>query len=389
MQSTQDINILVSGAGIAGLTVAYWLIQYGFTVTLTERAPYLRKGGQALDLRGPALEVAQKMGILDTIKSNSTKLTGMSVIDAATGSEIYRNTEQTLTSGRLDSPDVEILRDELCRILYESINGKARFLFDNAITAIEQDLTGARITFTRTAPERFDLVIGADGLRSNVRKLVFGSDETFVKYLGYYVAVFTMPNFLGLDHWEVGYQHEGTPVATCIGKEKDHDIRAYLGFAAPQPLVYNHQDLTAQKKLVATHTPEVGKVLPQMVRYMQDTDQFYFDSVNQVIMPCWSKGRVTLLGDAGYSVSLSLGQGTTVAMTGAYVLAGELALHAGRIPAALNSYETLLRDYVASNQALAFDAQSGPEPTGDITDGPRDLGQSVIPFSLKTYTDLL
>jgi 2-polyprenyl-6-methoxyphenol hydroxylase-like FAD-dependent oxidoreductase len=389
MNSTKKINVLISGASIAGLTTAYWLIKYGFDVTVVERASGIRAGGQALDVRGPALEVAEKMGILNALKTNSTKLTGMSMVDAVTDEEIYRNTEQTLTGGRLDSNDVEILRDDLCQILLDIVGSNARFLFNNSIASIEQDGLGAHVIFTNAPPQHFDLVIGADGLRSNVRKLVFGNDEGFVRYLGHYVAIFTMPNFLELDRWEVFYQHEGIPVAACIGKEKESNIRAYLGFANPEPINYDYRSITAQKDLVAERTPQVGNVLPQIVRYMYEADNFYFDSVNQVMMDSWSKGLVTLVGDAGYSVSVSLGQGTTVAMVGGYVLASELAAHMGNISKALESYEELLRDYVINNQALAYDSRTEPAAEDHDPTNVRDLGQSVVPFTFKNYTDIL
>jgi len=389
MQPSKKIDILISGASIAGLTTAYWLIKYGFNVTVVERASHIRAGGQALDVRGPALEVAEKMGILNALKTNSTKLTGMSMVDAATGEETYRNTEQTLTGGRLDSNDVEILRDDLCQILLDGVGNNARFLFNNSIVSIDQDSLGANVVFTNAPQQRFYLVIGADGLRSNVRKLVFGKDKEFVKYLGHYVAIFTMPNFLGLDRWEVFYQHEGIPIAACIAKEKESDIRAYLGFETPEAINYDYRNTIAQKDLVAERTPQVGNVLPQIVRYMYEADNFYFDSVNQVIMDSWSKGLVTLVGDAGYSVSVSLGQGTTVAMVGGYVLASELAAQTNDISKALQCYEELLRDYVINNQKLAYESRSEPAVEDYDSTDVRDLGQSVVPFTFKNYTEIV
>jgi len=158
-----DIQILVSGASIAGLSTAYWLARYGFNVIVVERAPHLRPGGQALDVRGPALEVAARMDILATIRDQSTKLTGISQVDS-TCKEIFRSTERTLTGGRFDSPDVEIMRVNLCKVLYEAVGNTVEYIFGDSIASLTQGESGVDVTFETAAPRRFDLIIGADGL---------------------------------------------------------------------------------------------------------------------------------------------------------------------------------------------------------------------------------
>jgi 2-polyprenyl-6-methoxyphenol hydroxylase-like FAD-dependent oxidoreductase len=394
MELIKDKRVLISGASIAGLSTAYWLTKYGFQVTIVERAAHIRPGGQAVDVRGPALEVAERMGILDEIRRNSTKLKGMSIVDAVSGEEIYRNNEQTLTGGRHDSPDVEILRDDLCKVLFEAVGDKAEYTFNDSIVTLKQDETGVEVTFSNALPRRFDLVIGADGIRSNVRKIAFGPDSEFIRYLGHYVAVFTMPNYFGLDHWEMIFQHEGTPVSVCIAKEKNSEARTYLGFSSDQPIQYDYHDVAVQKQLVADRAASLGGMMSKIKELMQDSTNFYFDSVNQTIMDTWSNGRVVLVGDAGYSVSLSLGQSTSVAMVGAYVLTGELTDHWTDLPTAFTNYEKELRDYVASNQQLAYDTSRAPQQAlGDTSeDGTTvdsdtlpDFGQSVIPLTLKDY----
>ncbi|SEL72041.1 2-polyprenyl-6-methoxyphenol hydroxylase [Chitinophaga rupis] len=388
MGSLTVINVLVSGASIAGLSTAYWLTKHGFRVTVVERAPHIRPGGQALDVRGPALEVAARMGILEAIRNNSTKLKGMSVVDASSGKEMFSNTGRTMTGGKLDSPDVEILRDDLCHVLFQAVGDQVTYIFNDTIVSLDQDGTGVDVTFVNAAPQRFDLVIGADGLRSNVRRIVFGADEQFMRYLGHYVATFTMPNFLDLDHWEVFFQHEGVPVAACIVKEKDSEARTYLGFSTDQPLDYDYRDVTAQKQLLAGRVPDVGTEIRKIKEYMLDSPDFYFDSMNQIIMDSWSKERVVLVGDAGYSVSPATGQGTTIAMVGAYFLAGELAAHRHDLRTGLNSYENELREYVSNNQKLAYDSGAEEQPTfGSFTDQDSvpDFGLAVIPITLKNY----
>ncbi|EAQ81521.1 FAD-dependent monooxygenase [Blastopirellula marina] len=397
-----DMKILVSGASIAGLTTAYWLDRYGFDVTVVERAPHLRPGGQALDVRGPGLEIAERMGILATIRDRSTKLTGISQVDS-TGNETFRSTERTLTGGRFDSPDVEIMRDDLCRVLHKAVGDTVEYLFDDSITSLTPDESGVDVAFETAASRRFDLVIGADGLHSRVRKLAFGPEEQFLLRLGNsYVAVFGMPNFLGLDHWEVMYQHEDASVgvgAMVMGLRKDADARAYVGFTSTEPVEYDHRDIEAQKRLVADRVTDGGWVLPQIVEHMLRAPDFHFDSISQIRMDSWSRGRVVLVGDAGYSVALATGQGTTVAMVGSYVLAGELATCKADLVAGIAAYEDGLREYVLRNQDVALEQNAHQEMTnsgepieakdGIVSDDLPDFGQMVEPIALKNYVGLI
>jgi hypothetical protein len=244
-----NLEILVSGASVAGLSAAYWLSHYGFKVTVVERAPQLRPGGQALDVRGAAaIEVAERMGILATIRARSTKLVGMSMVDA-TGMETFRSEERSLTGGRFDSPNVEILRDHLVDVLYDAVRERADFIFNDSIASLRQDDAGVDVSFVEAPLRRFDLVIGADGVRSNVRRLAFGPDEKFIRYLGSYIAVFSVPNFLGLDHWQVFCQ-DGEIGGGLLVMAKEDPARTYLGFNAAEPLDYDYRDIAAQKQLL-------------------------------------------------------------------------------------------------------------------------------------------
>ncbi|WP_347049223.1 FAD-dependent monooxygenase [Flavobacterium olei] len=386
METEKKIKVLISGASVAGLTTAYWLLEYGFNVTIVERAPYIRAGGQALDVRGPALEVAERMGILEDIHVNSTHLNGMIIVDASSGKELSRTTEHTITRGKHDSPDVEVLRDDLLRVLLKAVGSKAEYIFNDTIVSISSEKEGVDVTFSNASAKQFDLVIGADGLHSNVRKKVFGDEKQYMRYLGHYVAIFTIPNILDLDHWEVIYQHNDAPVAAYIVKERESAARVYLGFSNDTPLEYDYHDINIQKRMITERTANVGKDIPKILEYMQESKNFYFDSMNQILMDTWSKGKVTLVGDAGYSVSVSLGQGTTVAMVGAYVLAGELATHKNDLQKGLNSYEVALRDYVELNQKLAYNSNDEiqQESMADPNHIP-DFTQSIVPFKLKEY----
>ncbi|MFI5937925.1 FAD-dependent monooxygenase [Actinoplanes sp. NPDC051494] len=380
-------RILVSGASVAGLTVAYWLDRYGFEVTVVERSAGLRPGGQALDVRGPALEVARRMGVLDEFRKRTTQLRGMSMVDG-TGAETYRTTERTLTGGRLDSEDLEVLRDDLVDILHTACGAGVRFVFDDRITALRQDASGIDAEFRTAAPARYAAVIGADGAHSGTRRLVFGPEEPFLRYLGGYVAVMTIPNFLRLDRWQTFLMGDDDAGAGIIGLDDSGTARAYLGFESTEPVGYDYRDEHAQKRLLAERTAGLGWVVPQIVEHMLDgAPGFHFDARIQVIMEHWTKGRVALVGDAGYAVSLTTGQGASMAMAGAYVLAGEIAAAGTDLAAGIGRYEDEVREYVLRNQAAARElndrdhddeAPSGP---GDFT----DFGTLVEDLSLKGY----
>jgi 2-polyprenyl-6-methoxyphenol hydroxylase-like FAD-dependent oxidoreductase len=204
-----------------------------------------------------------------------------------------------------------------------------------------------------------------------------------------------MPNVLGLDHWEVFYNNADASVgAMVMGLQKDADVRAYVGFSAPKPIDYDYRDIEAQKHLVADRIAGGGWVLPQIVEHMMRATDFHFDSTSQIRMDSWSRGRIVLVGDAGYSVALASGQGTTVAIVGAYVLAGELATHRDDLVAGAAAYEDELRDYVIRNQDVALETNidmktiSGkPKGAEETTpsDGLPDFGQLVLPIALKNY----
>jgi 2-polyprenyl-6-methoxyphenol hydroxylase-like FAD-dependent oxidoreductase len=375
-------RVLVSGASIAGLTAAYWLDRYGFTVTVVERAATPRPGGQALDVRGPALEVARRTGVLDEFRERTTQLRGMSMVDNA-GTEIYSTTERTLTGGRLDSEDLEVLRDDLVDILHRACGTRVRFVFGDKIAALQQDEHGIDVEFDHAPPARYDVVIGADGAHSGTRRLVFGPEKPFLRYMGGYVAIMTIPNFLGLDHWQTFLMGEGDAGAGVIGLDGSGTARAYLGFESKEPVEYDYRDEDAQKQLLAERSVGLGWVVPQILEHMKDAAGFHFDARIQVIMEQWTRGRVALVGDAGYAVSLTTGQGASMAMVGAYVLAGEIAAASDDPAAGIARYEDEVREYVLRNQAAArqLNDQNQGSDAGELT----DFGTMTEDLKLKEY----
>ncbi|MEV0228044.1 FAD-dependent monooxygenase [Nonomuraea sp. NPDC050786] len=347
------MKALISGASIGGPVLAYWLRRHGYETTLVERAPAPRKGGQAVDIRGAALTVVEKMGVIDRIRALRTTMRGMSMVDGE-GNELMRSYEETISGGRFDSPDLEIMRDDLTAILTAATEGAA-YVYGDSIAALAQDGDGVDVTFESGRRERYDYVFGADGLHSDVRRLVFGPEEPFLSHLGMYVSIFTADNFLGLDRWQTWFR-EGDAGGAVFSDRDAAVMRVNLGFGAG-PIAYDHRDVEQQKRLVQEHCEGLGWEVPKLLAAMWQADDFYFDAMAQVKMERWSKGRVALIGDAGYCASSLSGQGTSLALVGAYVLAQEL----GRDPrAAFDRYEERMRPFVARNQALALENPGGP-----------------------------
>ncbi|WP_018350499.1 FAD-dependent monooxygenase [Longispora albida] len=353
-------NVLISGAGVAGSALAYWLRRNGFSVTVVERAPQLRSGGQAVDIRGAALDVIDQMGLGEQARAARTRMRGMTMLDGQ-GNELFRSEEHTLSAGRLDSEDIELLREDLGAMLFEkATDAHAEYVFGDSITALRQEEHGVVAQFEHGGFRTFDLVIGADGMHSAVRRLAFGPEAQFVSHLGKYLAIFPAPNFLGLDNWQVWFQDFATETGGGIYPVRENsELRVTLGFGS-EPIEYDYRDTAWQKQAVRDRLGGLGWEAPKLLELMAGAPDFYFDAMAQVKMDTWSQGRVTLVGDAAYCASPLSGQGTSLALAGAYVLAAELGRAGATHEEALAAYEERMRPFVALNQALATENPAGP-----------------------------
>ncbi|MBV9445425.1 MAG: FAD-dependent monooxygenase [Streptosporangiaceae bacterium] len=340
METNRDI--LISGASVAGPALAYWLSRYGFKPTVVERAPALRGGGYAVDFRGKVhLGVLSKMGVLDSIQAQQTRLSSITYVDQD-GRPVSR-----MPAG-IFAGDVEILRGDLGRILYDATSDGSEYVFGDSITGISQRPDGVHVTFSRGAPRVFGLVIGADGLHSNVRKLVFGEDGGPVRDLGYYVSIYTVPDSLVQER--AGLLHS-VPGRTAGVFSAGRQAIAQFYFSSTDA-GYDHQDVEQQQKILVDAFTGVGWRVPDLLDAMREAPDFYFDSVSQVYLDRWSSGRVALIGDAACAAGPG-GNGTGNAVVAAYVLAGELAATNGDYRTAFDRYERLMRPYIAKGQKQA------------------------------------
>ncbi|MCP2166205.1 FAD-dependent monooxygenase [Goodfellowiella coeruleoviolacea] len=346
VRATPRRTVLISGASIAGPALAYWLTRRGHAVTVVERAGAVRSGGYPVDVRGTALEVVRRMGILPRLRDAHIDLRRLTFLDGD-GGEVASVRPHAVTGGA-EGRDLEVRRGDLTDALHAAVRDDVEFLFNDSIAALDQSGDRVDVTFRGGVERTFDLVFGADGVHSRTRELVFGPEERFHRYLGYCFAVFTTRNTFGLANEAVMWNTPGRAAALyAVG---DADVHAFLTFAAPQPPFDAFADPRAHRDLVAAVFADAGWEVPGVLAAMREADDVFFDGVSQIRMPRWSSGRVALVGDAAYAPSFLTGQGTSLALVGAYMLAASLA---GRDhTAGFAAYEHDTREFVAVNQAL-------------------------------------
>jgi len=356
----KDKTVLICGAGISGPTLAFWLQAAGFRTTLVENAPALRTGGYVIDFWGLGYDIADRLGLASDIERVGYHMRELQIVNdrgkrvAGFGTRVFRE----LTGGRF----VTLGRSDLSRLLFEKVKRTTEVIFGNEIIGLQENADGVQVQFKHGGDRRFDLVIGADGLHSTVRKLVFGPQELFEKHLGYIVAAFEVCGYRPRDEdVYVIYSEPGRMVAR-FALHDDRTLFLFV-FVADVGSAKAMTDLSAQKAVLrerfGTDRWECQRILGELDR----TQDLYFDRVSQIKMKRWSKGRVALVGDAAFCVSLMAGQGSALAMTAAYVLAGEIAKGGGRHDEAFGKYEGLLRAYIGSKQqgAERFAAAFAPK----------------------------
>lgn len=344
------MNVLIAGASMAGLTAAHWFARLGHQVTVVERAEGLRPGGAPIDVRGRALGTAERMGILARIEAEKVSIVEpMPVLDA-TGKPVA-SLDLRWFANETDQ-DVEITRDRLNKILHSVVPPEVTFRFNSSVTSIADGPGGVDVGLSDGRQGRYDLVVGADGLHSTVRKLAFGPEKNFVRHFGYYVALVDLP-----AHRDWQRAMLNVPGLTIAVRDAGDGPQAMMLAASPE-IDYDHRDLPAQRRMIDQFLSRIDAwQVPALRTAFADPAArgFYFDSVSQTHMPSWTQGHVAVIGDAGHCAALLSGMGTTLAMVAAETLATSWTESQGDMQATARLHHERLRPYVDQCQAFAHE----------------------------------
>ncbi|MFJ2770503.1 FAD-dependent monooxygenase [Streptomyces sp. NPDC087300] len=359
---TKPKRILISGASVAGPALAHFLRRDGHAVTVVERAPDLRDSGYAVDFRGDAFDVLADLGVLDEVRANDTKMRGTAVVD-----------EDGAETGQLPAEvfagELEVPKRNLTEILHRLTAPHVEYLFDDTITELTEHEHGVSVRFERSADREFDLVIGADGVYSTVRRLAMAPHADVVRHLGMSGAGFTTANHLGLRRSGVLQQGSGTTVYLFSTGDADR-LTVSLSFATDSPSL-DRVPRAEQEQAVRAAFAGRGWEVPRLLEEMTRAEDFYFASACQVHLDTWSRGRIALIGDAAHCAAPTSGMGTSQALIGARELARQLTAAGDDHVRAFAAYEKELRPYVTANQEAGAQAAemfgAGEAPTAPTT----------------------
>lgn len=340
------MRVLISGAGIAGPALAWWLARYGVQAVVVERSADLRVGGHAIDIRGVALDVIERMGVAEEVRRAKTQLRKLSFVRGGGKSPV----DIPISRAQAGRRDLEIVRDDLSRILYEASRDDVEYIFGDSIAALEQLGSEVEVTFASGATRSFDIVVGADGQHSMTRRLAFGAEAMFTRRFGAYLSIFGVPNLFDLEDTALLYNEPGRAVASysTVGNQS---AKALFLVRSSRPYEELREE-AAQKRFLADAFRDAGWETRRLLDALPSSSDFYFDEIAQIHMPSWSSGRIVLLGDAAHGPSPLSGQGTSLALVGALVLADALVAHS-QPSAAFAAYEKHMRPFVHANQELA------------------------------------
>jgi 2-polyprenyl-6-methoxyphenol hydroxylase-like FAD-dependent oxidoreductase len=343
-------SALISGAGIAGPTLAYWLLRAGFAPTLIERAPRFREGGYMIDFWSVGFDVAEKMNLLPRLRQVGYNFNRIKFLDeqGRTRSELG----ERVFRGALGERFISLQRGDLARAIFDTIADKIDIVFGDSITGIREEPSGVDVTFERSSSRRFDIVVGCDGLHSVVRHIAFGAEQQFEKFLGYYAASFLTADYPRREELTyVSYAAPGRQISRYA--LRDNRSAFLFVFSRDRPLQRHPHEDAAKQIVREIFSSDRWIEVPDILERMNACDEFYFDSVSQIRMPAWSRGRTVLVGDAAYCPSLLAGEGAAFAMAGAYILAGELRRANDDHTQGFKAYEKRLRAFIEDKQRAA------------------------------------
>lgn len=347
MKISKNNKVLVSGASIAGLTTAWWLNYIGYAVTIVEQATAPRTNGAAVDLTGPAVDIARRMGLYDQFKLYQLGVDRIEYKNSADETE----GSIVMSVAQPDHEDeIEIERDNFVKVMMSELQHKVAFIFGDTITALNETDNGINVTFKNIHQQAFDLVFGCDGAHSLTRKIWFGPEEQYARFLKAYFSISIVPKLLLPQRTMQVYS---VPYRSVMLNAYNGKTDIIFMFISDQEMAYDYRDTARQRQIIETHFTEQGWRVPELLDEIKGSDNFYFDKFCQIRMPAWSKGHVVLIGDAAYCPSPAAGQGGSLAIRGAAAVADALVKYAGDYVQAFPDYERQLRSDIEEIQAVA------------------------------------
>jgi 2-polyprenyl-6-methoxyphenol hydroxylase-like FAD-dependent oxidoreductase len=349
MNTTAPRRALISGASVAGPVAAFWLTQAGWDVTVVERARHVRSGGYPIDVRGTAAEVVKRMGIHEDLHDRRVTRRTSSMVNRRGRPFVTMDVGDVISN--VNSHDIELPRGELTSVLFDLTQDSVDYRFSTSIVELHQGPDAVSVVLSDGKEETYDVVIAADGIHSNTRRLVFGNEEQFIKHLGPCVAIYRLPADVTPELTNFMWNEPGRMIS--LAADTDGGNQAFIAFVTDDPGSIDVSDIESVAAAVGHAYAEDGWIVPSVVGAIRNTDDLYFDTVSQIRMDTWHSGRVAVVGDSAFAPAFLSGQGTSIAIIGAYVLATELAAHDDP-EQAFGAYESRLREFIAKNQALAM-----------------------------------
>ncbi|MBK0378818.1 FAD-dependent monooxygenase [Mucilaginibacter segetis] len=348
MELSKTTNILISGASMAGLSTAYWMNQLGFRVTVVEIAKELRTAGAAIDIRGVTVDIVKRMGIYEQLQAHRLQV---EMIEFKNAQDITEGSISLKSANdEHQDDDIEIERDKFVHILFNKLKNNVEFIFDNSITALTETKDNILTTFKKGPKRAFDLVIGCDGIHSAVRKLSFGQESEYSHFLGAYFSI-SIVNKLLIKQKTM--QAFAVPDKAIMLNAYNNKTDVIFCFNSEKEIANNYRNAEEQKNIILQQFAGQSWRTEELLEEIKHSGNFYFDKFCQIKMPSWTKGRVALVGDAGYCASPAAGMGASLSISGAAALADALQKHNGDFEAAFRDYNKELRPFIEEVQAKA------------------------------------